>query len=221
MTARDDILARLRTALDARESANTRLEAAAARLAKPPRVTAPARVQNVDLVDAFLARAAEVGATTARVTRVDLGAAVADYLRARNLPHVAKLSPEIDAWQVEWPASLNVTAGGASADDLVGITLARAGVAETGTVVMAAGAQSPTKLNYLPETHIAVLHARNIVATYEQALDKVRGADKAALLPRTVNWITGPSRTADIEQTLLVGVHGPKRIHIVIVEELT
>ena len=107
----------------------------------------------------------------------------------------------------------------------MGVTLARAGVAETGTLILASGAHAPTKLNYLPETHIVVVAARDVVATYEQGLDKVRGADKAALLPRpllprTVNWISGPSRTADIEQTILVGVHGPKRIAVFIVDEM-
>lgn len=221
MSARADIFARLRSSLDAGGSPDARRAAVAARIAAPPRTAAPGRVQNDDPVGTFVQRAEDIGAGVARVASMtDVGAAIADVLRARNLPQVAKISPELGDLDMAWPLTMRVTAGGADGDDPVGVALAQAGVAETGTVILASGAKSPTKLNYLPETHIVVLPASRIVRTYEEGLDRVRGADKAALLPRTVNWITGPSRTADIEQTILVGVHGPKRIHIVIVEHL-
>ncbi len=223
--ARADILNRLRPALDAGAPLEARRVAARDRLAKPLRSLAPARVQNVDLVETFRTRAHEVGATTARIaTLAELGETVADYLRTRNLPQTAKASPELADWNLAWPATLDITHGGASGDDLVGIAAARAGIAETGTLMLASGAKSPTKLNFLPETHIVVLCAGRICGTYEQAWDILRKNLDGTLLPhpllpRAVNWITGPSRTADIEQTLLVGVHGPKRIHIVIVDE--
>lgn len=218
--ARTDILARLRPALDAGMPGDARRAAARERLAKPLRSLAPARVQNVDLVDTFRTRAHEVGATTARVaTLAELGETVAQYLRERNLPQSAKASPELADWNLIWPATLNVTHGGTRGDDLVGIAAARAGIAETGTLMLASGAKSPTKLNFLPETHIVILCAGRIVGTYEQGWDILRKNLNGPFLPRAVNWITGPSRTADIEQTLLVGVHGPKRIHIVIVDE--
>src|SRR5512147_2434169 len=121
MSARDDILARLRGPLDAATPPEKRSRAAAERLAAPVRVAAPGRVRDVDLVEAFLARAAEVGATTARVGRSGIGTAVADYLRARSLPMFAKASPELAALQIPWPAALTVTAGGATENDLIGI----------------------------------------------------------------------------------------------------
>jgi L-lactate dehydrogenase complex protein LldG len=162
-----------------------------------------------------------VGATTQRVaTRAELGDAVADYLRARNLGTTVKLSPELAARTVTWPASFAITTGRATGEDLVGIAEARAGVAETGTLVMASGADRPTTLNFLPETHIVIVPVARIVGTYEEAWDRLRGPHMTrGLLPRAVNWITGPSRTADIEQTLLTGVHGPKRLHIIVVDE--
>jgi L-lactate dehydrogenase complex protein LldG len=221
--ARDDIFARLRGPLDSAGSIDQRRTAVAARLKAPPRIDVLGRVRDVDLVAAFKSRAGELGVTIAQVASLgDLGSAVADYLRAHNLPQVVRTSPELEKTlaqkNIAWPAALTVTHGGTDGGDPVGVALARAGVAETGTVIMTSGAQSPTKLNYLPESHIVVLLASSIVASYEQGLDIARG-DKGAALPRTINWISGPSRTADIEQTILVGVHGPKRIHIVIVDE--
>jgi len=217
--ARSDIFARLKGALDAGGTIEARRAAATGRIAAPPRIAPLGRVQNVDLVETFKERAGELGVTIGHVaTLADLGPAVSDYLRERNLPQVVRTSPGLAQKNIAWPGTLTVSSGGTDGDDPVGVALARAGVAETGTVVMASGAHSPTKLNYLPESHIVVLAAQNIVASYEQGLDIVRGP-KGDLLPRTINWISGPSRTADIEQTILVGVHGPKRIHIVIVDE--
>ena len=219
MSARDDILARLRGPLDSAGSIDQRRTAVAARLKAPPRIDVLGRVRDVDLVAAFKNRAGELGVTISQIASLsDLGTAVTDYLRAHNLPQVVRTSPELAQENIAWPATLTVTHGGTDGGDPVGMTLARAGVAETGTVIMTSGAHSPTKLNYLPESHIVVLPASSIVASYEQGLDIARG-DKGALPPRTINWISGPSRTADIEQTILVGVHGPKRIHIVIVDE--
>jgi L-lactate dehydrogenase complex protein LldG len=72
----------------------------------------------------------------------------------------------------------------------------------------------------LPDTHIVIVQARQVVATYEDAWDRLR-ATRAAPdgLPRTVNFITGPSRTGDIEQRIELGAHGPRRVHIVIVDD--
>jgi L-lactate dehydrogenase complex protein LldG len=215
--ARAEILARLNGTLTAGAPIETRHANAAARLAAPPRVGAPARVQNVDLVETFRTRAEDVGATTTRVTsRAGIGEAVADYLRAHNLGTAIKLSPELAGKGVVWPQTFEVSQGRADGTETVGIALARAGVAETGTLVLSAGPERPTTLNYLPEAHVVVVPSARVVGTYEEMWDRIR---EPGLLPRVVNWITGPSRTADIEQTLLVGVHGPKRLHIVVVDE--
>ena len=63
------------------------------------------------------------------------------------------------------------------------------------------------------------LTAKDIAGDYESAWDKVRGAYGKGRMPRTVNFITGPSRSGDIEQTLLLGAHGPRRLHIVVVKD--
>ena len=96
------------------------------------------------------------------------------------------------------------------------------GFAETGTLMMTSGPDHPSTLNFLPETHIVVLPAERIGGAYEEGWAHLRaegGPDAdASFMPRTVNLVTGPSRTADIEQTIALGAHGPRRLHIVIVE---
>jgi L-lactate dehydrogenase complex protein LldG len=94
---------------------------------------------------------------------------------------------------------------------------ALAGVAETGTLVLTSGPDNPTTINFLPETHIVAVRADDIVGDYESVWDAFRLRFGRGALPRTVNMITGPSRSGDIEQTILLGAHGPRRLHIVVV----
>ena len=87
---------------------------------------------------------------------------------------------------------------------LVGVTNAICGLADTGSVLEADGA---LHASLLPEIHIAVLKSSNILPSLSDAMKFVK--DKNAAV-----FITGPSRTADIEMTLTIGVHGPKEIHV-------
>ena len=116
-----------------------------------------------------------------------------------------------------------VSEGPARPTDPVSLTGAFAGIAETGTLMLTSGAVGPTTLNFLPETHMAVLKASDITGCYEDAWDRLRVVQGAArdggTLPRTVNLITGPSRTADIEQTIQLGAHGPRRLCILLVDD--
>jgi L-lactate dehydrogenase complex protein LldG len=90
-------------------------------------------------------------------------------------------------------------------------------VAETGTLILTSGPDNPTTLNFLPENHIVILFADDIAGNYEDVWDRLRRMN-GSNLPRTVNMITGPSRTGDIEQTIELGAHGPRRLHIMIVD---
>ncbi len=98
--------------------------------------------------------------------------------------------------------------------DAVGITGAFCALAETGTLVLLSGAESPASSHLLPETHIALLRASRIVAGMEDAFALIRA--EHGELPRAVNMVSGPSRTGDIEQTIVLGAHGPYRVHIII-----
>ena len=91
-----------------------------------------------------------------------------------------------------------------------------AAVAETGTLMLPSAPDRPTTLNLLPDTAIVVLAANRVVGPYEDAWDLLR---EAGGMPRNVMLVTGPSRSADIEQTLELGAHGPRRLHIVLVED--
>jgi L-lactate dehydrogenase complex protein LldG len=83
--------------------------------------------------------------------------------------------------------------------------------------MLTSGADTPSTLNFLPDTHVVVLKAGDVVGPYEDALDRVRA--KGNGMPRTINFVTGPSRTGDIEQQIQLGAHGPRRLHILLVEE--
>ena len=101
------------------------------------------------------------------------------------------------------------------------MTGAFAGIAETGTLMLRSGPESPSTLNFLPDTHMVVLRASQIRKSYEDGWDEIRRQmdSRPDSLPRTVNFITGPSRTGDIEQKILMGAHGPRRLHIVLIED--
>ena len=113
--------------------------------------------------------------------------------------------------------TLEILHGPSDGRDVNAVSAAFAGIAETGTLALVSGADNPTTLNFLPDNHIVVLPRDAILADYESVFAKLRGAYGKGGAPRTLNFITGPSRSADIEQTLLLGAHGPRRLHIVIV----
>ena len=109
--------------------------------------------------------------------------------------------------------------GKAIGTDTAGLSHAMAGIAETGTLVLTSGPDNPTTLNYLPETHLVVVHAADIVGAYEDMWTRLRARYGLGQMPRAVNFISGPSRTADIEQQLVMGAHGPRRMLVMIVGE--
>ena len=101
--------------------------------------------------------------------------------------------------------------------DLLGITGCFCAVAETGTLLFTTRAGTPTGTMILPATHIAVVRAERIVSGLEEAFALVRREHGA--LPRALNFVSGPSRTGDIEQTIVLGAHGPFRVHILLLDE--
>ena len=204
------------------------------RLASPEPNLVPARaaLPQDERVALFVAMAEAVFATVERVSGADaVPDAVAGYLARHNLPPALVMAPDpaLDAYPWGDRPLLAIRRGRAEEADRVSVTGAVMGFAETGTLMTASGPDHPTTLNFLPETHVVVLPASQIKGAYEEGWAQLR-ADAAAagaadepadgaFMPRTVNLITGPSRTADIEQTIALGAHGPRRLHIVIVED--
>ena len=163
--------------------------------------------------------AEEVQATVARVDSLaEVPEAVASYLAAENLPAELVLAPDPSLDEIPWDARplLRLRRGRAEADDAVSLTPCFAAIAETGTLMLNSGSATPTTLNFLPDTHVVVVRAAQIVATYEDGWDRLRAGEG---LPRAVNFITGPSRTGDIEQRIVLGAHGPRRLHIILVDD--
>jgi len=223
MTARENILARVREGLAAHPADDLRRARIEERMRARRRGTTPARARGdrEALRALFTEMAREAGATVESVSAGEVPQRIAAFLRARNLGPEIRTGNDPFLKGLAWQQApeLAVSRGVADADAATGVSAAAAAAAETGTLVFTSGADNPTTVNFLPETHIAVIPASRIKATYEDAWDLVRRAHPPATLPRTVNFVTGPSRTADIEQTLLMGAHGPRRLHILVVAD--
>jgi L-lactate dehydrogenase complex protein LldG len=222
--ARERILANIRDSLN-----SSRLDAGAkaelrARVAAHRRNLIPARASALShrqQLDLFVAMAEEVQATVARVNSLAaVPEAVARYLAEQNLPAELVMAPDPSLNAIPWEVRplLQIRRGRAEAEDKVSLTPCHAAIAETGTVMLISGPETPTTLNFLPDTHIILLREEQVVATYEDGWDRLRTSTAPGGLPRVVNFITGPSRTADIEQHIELGAHGPRRLHIVLLE---
>ena len=221
-TARDDILATIRRSLGVTGKEAIRRDIVAERLRRTPKGVVPARGQlaGAELIALFRTQAEAAFATVAEVeSTIDVPAAVAAFLRGHNLPAIVRMGDDLRLRVMAWGETfLEVAKGPSDGRDLNAVSHAFAGVAETGTLVMASGPENPSTLNFLPDNHLVVLSAKDITGDYETMWDKLRATYGRGQMPRTVNMITGPSRSADIEQTLLLGAHGPRRLHIVIVK---
>ena len=222
-TARSQILNGIRRSLHRGELTGAARQEVEARLAAPPRGPAVARAQlpPAERVALFCHWAEVTNATVSRVGAAEVAGEVAAYLARNNLPAQAAMapSPQLDAYDWASQPMLSLRRGAGRGSDQVSITGAFAGIAETGTLVMASGPDHPVSLNLLPDTHIVVLREADIVGGYEEVWARLRERYGKDHMPRTVNTITGPSRTGDIEQRLILGAHGPRRLHVVLVED--
>jgi L-lactate dehydrogenase complex protein LldG len=97
----------------------------------------------------------------------------------------------------------------------VGITRAQAAIAETGTLVLDSSCERNRLVSVVPPVHIAIVAASRIYTTLAEVLAMLQSSDEVS---PAITFITGPSRTADIELTLTVGVHGPKDLYVIIDE---
>jgi L-lactate dehydrogenase complex protein LldG len=222
-TARDDVFATIRRSLGVTGNEPIRRDIVAERLRRAPRGVVPARGQlaGAELIPLFRTQAEAAFATVAEVESIiEVPGAVTGFLRSHNLPASLRMGNDLRLRAMPWGETfLEVAQGPSDGRDLNSVSHALGGVAETGTLIMTSGPENPSTLNFLPDNHIVVLSAKDIVGDYETMWDKVRAAYGRGQMPRTVNMITGPSRSADIEQTLLLGAHGPRRLHIVIVKD--
>jgi len=214
MSARDNILGKIRGALG-RSRPMTETEAAAlrAKLRDHPRGPQPA--MNWEPVSRFRERCLSLSSTVDEVATLDqVPAAVGRYLAGSGLERTGVCWPEYAG--LNWAgAGLSIEARPAGGDDKIGITGTYCAIAETGTLMLLSGPDTHPVTSLLPETHIAIVPTTRILVSIEDGMDLLRR--ERSELPRQVAFVSGPSRTADIEMTLVLGIHGPYRVHIVLV----
>jgi L-lactate dehydrogenase complex protein LldG len=215
------ILARIRKAA-ATGDEEARCHAVAARLVTHKPNLIPKRAEG-DLAHRLAVFSAQMDAVGGSVETVsDLHAvpeAVAAYLRQLNLPARIRHGEDAALASLPWhrAGTLEVAHGRADPGDTASLSHAYAGVAETGTLILISGSDNPTSLNFLPEAHIVVVDAEDLLGNYEEAWARLREKFGPGNMPRTVNMISGPSRTGDVEQTIVRPAHGPKNMHVIVV----
>ncbi|MEX2201249.1 MAG: lactate utilization protein [Dongiaceae bacterium] len=228
---RANLFGRIRDALGAdanrADYEDGRIRAVADRLGFHPRGPQPARSVGAGEHDEahrhrlFVAKAFEAAATVELLaSRAELPQAIARYLRQNNLPPRLRLAPGAGLDALDWASTpmLEISSGASDGSDPASLTTPFAAIAETGTLMLVSGETSPVTLAFLPETHFVLMRKDQIAGTLEAAFDRLRAAH-GNTMPRAINFVTGPSRSADIEQTLQMGAHGPKRLHILLVDE--
>ncbi len=216
-SSRSEILARLRATATA-----------AATAAKPEQIArelaalgfASAAVPPAtDTCIAFMANVlANKGSVELAADRAEAVRVVGRYLYSRFRTHklVAGNDPRIAA--MPWrDAGVLPRFGAAENGDAAALSYARLGVAETGAVVTWTGRANPGRNNLLPEDHLVLVNREDVVATLEDAWLRIRGELPAGSWPRGINFIAGPSSTADVEAQLVMGAHGPRRWHVILV----
>ncbi|WP_296229461.1 LutC/YkgG family protein [Ralstonia sp. UBA689] len=223
-SARDAIFARIRNAQNRPEQPTQgEHDAVADYLTRHPAGPRPLAPEN--LAAHFAERALKMASTLDTVaTLADVPAAAARYLSGLSL------APRAVAWTTL--QSLDWAASGIAVDfrppvrepqadhdhgDLIGITGCFCAIAETGSLMLLSGPENVASTALLPETHIAVVPQSRIVANLEEAYALMRA--ERGELPRATNVISGPSRTGDIEQTIVLGAHGPYRVHVIVVTD--
>jgi L-lactate dehydrogenase complex protein LldG len=214
--AREQILSDIRRALNRTTSLHKSVSAALmARLAGHSVHVQP--VVETDLVNRFIAKSKVVASTVVTVpSLMQVPEAVTQYLTTSSQKLEVVMAPDPLLDDIDWPTSMKIERRQARRQDVVSITGVFAAIAETGTLVLLSGAHSPTTLNFLPDIHIAIVRRQQIVTHIEDVWRQIRSELEG--MPRTVNLITGPSRTADIEQTIQLGAHGPRSQHVIVVD---
>ena len=169
-----------------------------------------------DPVSLFVRKANAVHTRVSTVpTLAGVSEVVVRHIEEYEIGYEIVTAPELEG--MRWSNRLVVERRAARGSDRLSVTGAFAGIAETGSVMLLSGPESPTTLNFLPEDHIVVLRESRIVPHLEDAWAMLR--EERESMPRTVNLICGPSKTGDIELVILEGAHGPRRLRVVVVQE--
>jgi L-lactate dehydrogenase complex protein LldG len=222
VTSRDTVLSTIRRGLGVTGNETARRAAVQERLAAHTRGMIPARGQlpPEERIALFRNMVAAAAGTTTRVSNAaDVPKEVAALLRTHNLSAAIRRGDDPRLAALPWAQenTLTITTGASDGSDLVGMSYAFGAIAESGTLMLVSGPDNPTTLNFLPDTHVVVVSAEDVAGDYESLWVRLRERYGDSVMPRAVNLITGPSRSADIGQTLILGAHGPRRLHVIVV----
>ncbi|MBU3031064.1 LutC/YkgG family protein [Paracoccus marinaquae] len=211
MNPRDRILAAIRDGLTTPRPEPEAIAAEAVALLADPDQARP-RLAAPDLAEAFGIKATALGTTLERVARLaDIPAAVGRYLAAHGLPPGLALQPTPALTDLDWNGV--AVHQGIAPDEPAALGMALWGIAESGSLVIHSGPETPILLSFLPLHHIIVLHEADLLPHLEDYTARMTG--QAA--PRNAILITGPSGTTDIEGSYVRGAHGPGYLHVILV----
>jgi L-lactate dehydrogenase complex protein LldG len=169
-----------------------------------------------DPVERFVAKMLEKSATVVRIESLaEVSEAVTDYVASIGANRRLCVSKALAA--IAWPPGFEIAHRAAVREDETSVTPCFAAVAESGSIVTLSGPDAPSTLNFVPENHIVIVHGSRVVPHFEDVWTLWRASDRP--MPRSVNIISGPSRTADIEQTIQLGAHGPRRLHVLLLAD--
>ncbi len=224
MSGREAILGKVRTALKATPGDAARLASVNERMSSAAKGVIPARGQlpAKERVELFCAQAVKLFASVERLASVDeVPEAVASLSEAEEPAASIRMGDDARLTAMPWASqgALEVKRGASDGNDEVGVSHAFARRCRNRNLVMVSGADNPTTINFLPEHHIVVVDAASIEGDLETAIAGIRGRFGKGEMPRTVNLISGPSRSGDIEQKLILGAHGPRALHLLVVGE--
>jgi L-lactate dehydrogenase complex protein LldG len=217
MSSRENILARIRKSQGRGGASPSEAELAGAKDAIARRTVGPqpSIAHPADPVAHFRAECDRLGTTHTQAQDLEhVPGEVRRYLDANALARRVVVWHELAT--LDWSgAGVDIDDRPATGTDRTGVTGCFCAVAETGTVLLLSGPDTPRVTALLPETHICIVRRARLVATMEQSFALLR--EERGELPRATWFVSGPSRTADIEQTLVIGAHGPYRVHVILV----
>ncbi|UHD14335.1 LutC/YkgG family protein [Thiocapsa bogorovii] len=212
-SAREDILDAVRRARGRGPLASPTRATLDALIATPVRHLRP--LFDEDLTARFIRKLESRSGTVARVTgRAQVPDAVETFRSAHDIAARAAVGAGLS--DLVWPADWIIHHDRAGIEETLSVSPAFAGIAETGTLMLLASPDSPTTHNFVPDNQVVILETTRILRHFEDAWAALR--ERTDGMPRAVNLVSGPSRTADIEQTIQLGAHGPRRLHVVLVD---
>lgn len=214
-TTRQQVFGDVRQSLDRLKPSI--IQAAQAEYERIMSTETPRPVVDGHLVDNFIAKHTAVNGTLKIVGNYsEVPGAVGEFLDSHDLPSRMLMGSSEFLSQFDWPQEWQIDRRIATKTDLVSVTDAVCAIAETGTIMIFSSSNASSTHAFVPENHVAIINAGQVVRHLDDAL-KIASTKINDNTPG-VHMVTGPSKTADVEQTIQYGAHGPRRLHVIIID---